>query len=98
MQALGRLRLAQLLERPRLELSHALARQAEGLADLLEGVLLFAAQAVAQAQDQLLARRQAADQEPTPDAHAVVVDSAVGCDRAAVGNEVLEPLLRARHD
>ena len=49
MQPLRRLGLAQLLERPRLQLTDALSRQSEGLADLLEGVLLLAAQAVAQA-------------------------------------------------
>ena len=52
-------RLAELLQGSRLELPDPLARQAERLADLLEGVLLLAAQAVAQAQDQLLARRSA---------------------------------------
>ena len=56
---------------PRLELPHPLAREAEGLADLLEGVLLVAPQPVAQPQDQLLTVRQTADQMADADAHAV---------------------------
>src|SRR6516165_7673394 len=49
---------AQLLERLRLDLTNALTRHAEGLADLLERVLACAAEAEAHAQDALLARRQ----------------------------------------
>src|SRR5262245_7593486 len=96
MQALGRHRLAQLLERPRLELAHALAREAERLPDLLERVLLLAAEAVAQAQDQLLARGEGADQVPDPGAHALRVESQVGRRRGRVRDEVLEALLGAR--
>src|SRR5688572_6380760 len=47
---------AQLLERLGLDLPNALARDAEGLADLLERVLVHAADAEAHAQDPLLAR------------------------------------------
>ena len=96
MQALRRLRLAQLLERPRLELAHALAREAERLADLLEGVLLLAAEAVAQAQDQLLARRQSTPiRIPTPARMRSPSRPASGCCGRRVGDEVLEPLLGA---
>lgn len=48
MQPLRRLRLAELLERPRLQLPHPLTRQAKTLADLLERMVFLAAQAVAE--------------------------------------------------
>src|SRR5690606_12049033 len=73
-------RLAQLLEGAGLELAHALPREAERLPDLLVRVLLLAAQAVAQAQDELLAVGQARDQRADARAHAVGVDAAVGRD------------------
>jgi hypothetical protein len=95
-QALGRHRLAQLLERPRLELSHAFARQAQRLADLLERVLFLATEAVAQPQDQLLARGQHADQVTDARAHSLAVEAVVRRGRERVGDEVFEPLLGAR--
>ena len=45
MEPLGRNRLAQLLERPGLELADSLSRKSQRLAGLLEGVLLLAAAA-----------------------------------------------------
>src|SRR5262252_5408367 len=51
-------RLAQLAERLCLDLADALARHAEDLADLLEGMIAGAADPEAHAQDALLARRQ----------------------------------------
>src|SRR5262249_42350525 len=70
--------LAQLLQGARLELPHALARQAERLADLLERVLLLAAEAVAEPQDQLLARGERADQGSDSRAHPLAVEPVVG--------------------
>src|SRR5688572_20179895 len=89
-------RLAELLQRARLELPHAFARQAERLSDLLERVLLFAAEAIAEPQDQLLARRQGADQEADAGAHPLAVEPVVGRGGGRVRDEVLEPLLGAR--
>ena len=50
MQPLGGLGLPELLERPGFELADSLSAQAEGLSDLLEGVLFFPGEAVAQAE------------------------------------------------
>src|SRR5262245_33141491 len=94
-QVLGRGGLAQLLQRARLELADPLAREAERLPDLLERVLLLAPEAVAQAQDQLLARGERADQVAHPRAHALRVEAVVGLRRGGIGDEVLEPLLGA---
>jgi len=94
MQSLGGLRFAQLFECPRFELSDAFSGKTERLADLLERMLFFTAEAVSQSKDQLFARRQAADQRADTHSHAVVVDAAIRHFGRAIGNEVFQPLFR----
>jgi hypothetical protein len=77
MQPLGRLRLAQLLERTGFELSDPFSGETKGLADLFEGVLFFTTESISQPKDQLFAWRQAADQRAHTHSHAVVVDPAI---------------------
>jgi len=92
MQSLGGLRFAQLLECPRFELPDAFSGKTERLADLLERMLFFTAEAVSQPKDQLFARRQATDQRTDTHSHSVVVDAAIGLLRRPVRNEIFEPL------
>src|SRR5215813_10826556 len=94
MEILRGKRLAQLLERACLELPDPLAREAERLSDLLERVLLLAAESVPQTQDQLLARSECADQEADAGSHPLAVEPVVGRSRGRVRDEVLEALLR----
>ena len=92
-EALGRLRLAKLLESACLELTDALPREAQGLADLLEGMLFLSSEAVSKSQDQLFSRCETTDEGSDAHAHAIVVDTSVRSIRGRIGHEVFQALL-----
>ena len=97
MQAQRGLGFTQPLQCARFELSNPFAAQAKGLTDLLERVLFFSGKPVAQAKDQLFARRERSDLGSDTGPHAIVVHTAVGLFRTLVRNEVFEALLGARN-
>src|SRR5262245_16689150 len=71
-------RRAQTREGAGLELAHALARETEVAADLLERVLRLFAETEAPAQDLLLARRQTGERVAHGDLELATLDASIG--------------------